>query len=82
VLDELFAVAEETGRPAAQVAVKWLLSQPDVTAPIVGARTMEQLTSHLAVVDWELEPEQVRRLSDAAAQRLPYPYGLHAGLPD
>jgi hypothetical protein len=43
---------------------------------------MEQLTSHLAVVDWELEPEQVRRLSDAAAQRLPYPYGLHAGLPD
>lgn len=80
VLDELFAVAEETGRPPAQVAVNWLLRQPDVTAPIVGARTMEQLTSHLAVVDWELEPDQVRRLTAASAQRLPYPYSFLAGL--
>ncbi len=79
VLDELFAVAEETGRPPAQVAVNWLLRRPDVTAPIVGARTMEQLTSHLAVVDWELEPQQVQRLTDAAAQRLPYPYSFQAG---
>lgn len=79
VLDELFAVAEETGRPPAQVAVNWLLRTPDVTAPIVGARTMEQLTSHLAVVDWELEPQQVQRLTDAAAQRLPYPYSFQAG---
>ena len=78
VLDELFAVAEETGRPPGQVAVNWLLRMPDVTAPIVGARTMEQLTSHLAVVDWELEPEQVQRLTDAAAQRLPYPYAFQA----
>ncbi|HWM39671.1 MAG TPA: aldo/keto reductase, partial [Streptomyces sp.] len=78
VLDELFAVAEESGRPPAQVAVNWLLAQPDVTAPIVGARTMEQLTSHLAVVDWELEPEHLRRLTDASVQRLPYPYSFLA----
>ncbi|MGH3323337.1 MAG: aldo/keto reductase, partial [Streptomyces sp.] len=78
VLDALFAVVEETGRPPAQVAVNWLLRQPDVTAPIVGARTMDHLTSHLASVDWELEATQLQRLTDASAQRLPYPYSVQA----
>ncbi|QPP06944.1 aldo/keto reductase [Streptomyces bathyalis] len=79
VLDELFAVAEESGRPPAQVAVNWLLRQDGVTSPIVGARTMEQFASHLAVVDWELESSQVKRLTAAASRRLPYPYGFQKG---
>ena len=79
VLDALFAVAGTTGRPPAQVAVNWLLRQADVTSPIVGARTVDQLTSHLASVDWELDAAQTARLTEASAQRLPYPYSFQAG---
>ncbi len=41
VLDALFAVAEESGHSAAQVALNWLLRQDGVTAPIIGAREPE-----------------------------------------
>ena len=33
----------ETGKTPAQVALNWLLHRPGVTAPIIGARTMDQL---------------------------------------
>jgi magnesium transporter len=47
VLDELFAVADETSKSPAQVALNWLLQRPGVTAPIIGARNMEQLDRNL-----------------------------------
>ncbi|SCK28447.1 hypothetical protein [Streptomyces sp. WMMB 322] len=50
-----------------------------MTASIVGARTMEQFASHPAVVDWELESSQVKRLTGAARRRLPCPYGFQKG---
>ena len=47
--------------PAA-VALAWLLHQPAVTAPIIGPRTMEQLTSAATSVDICLSPEQCQEL--------------------
>src|SRR5207247_2156720 len=42
-VDETAAVAAELGATVAQVAIAWLLHQPDVAAPIIGPRTPEQL---------------------------------------
>jgi aryl-alcohol dehydrogenase-like predicted oxidoreductase len=78
VLDELFAVAEEAGRQPAQVALNWLLQQPGVTAPIIGARTMEQLEVNLDATGWDLDPQHIERLTAVSAQRLPYPYDVLA----
>ena len=39
VLDALFVMADDTGKSPAQIAINWLLRQPGVTAPIIGART-------------------------------------------
>ena len=47
--------------PAA-VALTWLLHQPAVTAPIIGPRTMEQLTSALAALELTLTPEHLKTL--------------------
>ncbi|HMZ56895.1 MAG TPA: aldo/keto reductase [Nitrospira sp.] len=47
--------------PAA-VALAWLLHQPAVTAPIIGPRTTEQLTSAVQSLDLSLSPEQCREL--------------------
>ncbi len=75
VLDALLAVADEVGKTPAQVAIKWLLQQPGVTAPIIGARTTEQLDSNLAVRGWLLSQEQVEQLDQASNLELPYyPY--------
>ena len=74
VLDAVGAVAEETGKSYAQVALNWLLRQPLVTAPIIGARTMEQLEDNLGAAGWGLTPAQVARLSEAGALEETYPY--------
>ncbi|MGW3825700.1 aldo/keto reductase [Streptomyces sp. NPDC005071] len=74
VVDAVVAVAEEAGRTPAQVALRWLLGRPGVTAPIIGARTVEQLTDNLGAVGWELTAEQAARLDGASARPLPYPY--------
>jgi aryl-alcohol dehydrogenase-like predicted oxidoreductase len=74
VLDALHEVADESKRSAAQVALNWLLHQPGVTAPIIGARIMEQLESNLGAVGWALSDKQIRKLDSASEVPLPYPY--------
>lgn len=74
VLDTLFAVAEEAGKTPAQVALRWLLQRPGVTAPIIGARSLEQLDANLGATGWELTGAQHDRLTEVSAKPLPYPY--------
>jgi aryl-alcohol dehydrogenase-like predicted oxidoreductase len=74
VLDALFAVAEEVGKTPAQLALNWLLQRPGVTAPIIGARTMEQLEDNLNASGWALSEEQMTKLNQASELSLPYPY--------
>ncbi|WP_329207533.1 aldo/keto reductase [Streptomyces sp. NBC_01693] len=76
VVEAVVAVAEEAGRTPAQVALRWLLGRPGVTAPIVGARTTAQLTDSLGAAGWELTPEQTARLDTASERPLPYPYDV------
>src|SRR6056297_966712 len=71
--DELDAVAEEVDATPAQTALAWLEHREGVTAPIVGARTVEQLDENLAAADIDLSDEQVERLTEAKG-------GPYAGL--
>jgi aryl-alcohol dehydrogenase-like predicted oxidoreductase len=74
LVEVLDALAEETGRTVAQVALNWLLQRPTVVNLVVGARNEEQLRQNLGAVGWALSTEQVKRL-DAASERTPaYPY--------
>ena len=78
-MDALLAVAEQTGKTPAQVAINWLLRRPGVTAPIIGARTMQQLESNLGASGWELDDQQIEQLDAASAPELVYPYNHIAG---
>lgn len=81
ILDVLFAVAEEAGKTPAQVALNWLLQRPGVTAPIIGARTLEQLGGNLGASGWSLSEDQMARLNQVSQKPLPfYPYGMIANL--
>ena len=74
VVDALDAVAAETGKTVAQVALNWLLQRPTVSSLILGARNEEQLRQNLGAIGWSLSADQVARL-DKASERTPiYPY--------
>ena len=55
---------KELGEKPADVALAWLLHNPVVTAPIIGPRTMEQLTGSLRALDLKLSEETIKKLDE------------------
>ncbi len=78
IVDAVVAVAEETGATPAQVALAWLLHKPQVTSVIFGARTVAQVDDNLPAASLKLSPEAMKRLDDASALELGYPYDFMA----
>lgn len=63
-LERYEALCKEIGAPPGEVALAWLLQNPDVTAPIVGPRTLAQLESSLRSTELRLDDATVRRLDE------------------
>jgi aryl-alcohol dehydrogenase-like predicted oxidoreductase len=51
-------LARQAGKTPGQLALLWCKDQPAVTAPIVGPRTLEQLTDLLPVLEMTLSAEE------------------------
>jgi aryl-alcohol dehydrogenase-like predicted oxidoreductase len=64
VVERVREVARRRGVANAQVALAWVLHQPGVTAPIVGASKPEHLEEALAAVDLRLEPDELAALAE------------------
>ncbi|MCK5568211.1 MAG: aldo/keto reductase, partial [Spirochaetes bacterium] len=74
VIDTLLEIGRNLGKTPAQVALNWILKQPGTTAPILGARTLEQLKENLGCTGWDLSGEEIDLLNKAGEIPLPYPY--------
>lgn len=74
LLDTLYAIAIESSHTPAQVALRWLMQRPGVTAPIIAARTFAQYEDCMGAAGWALTEEQMARLTTASDKPLPYPY--------
>ncbi len=79
IADVVKEVAAELGSTPAQVGLAWVLQNPAVTAPIIGARTPAQLEDNLGALDVDFTPAQLARLEEAGAIDLGYPHTLLAG---
>jgi aryl-alcohol dehydrogenase-like predicted oxidoreductase len=74
IVDELDAIAAETGRAVPQIALNWLMHRPTVASVVIGARDEAQLRQNLGAAGWRLDPEQVARLDRVSGKPAPYPY--------
>jgi aryl-alcohol dehydrogenase-like predicted oxidoreductase len=74
VVDALDLIAKDTGKSVPQIALNWLLQRPTVSSVIIGARNEEQLRQNLAATGWNLTPAQVKKLDEASAVPVAYPY--------
>lgn len=72
--NEAKAIAGELGATTVQVALAWLLAQPGVVSPIVGARTVAQLEDSLGCFDVNLSPEHLARLDAVSKIELGFPH--------
>ncbi|HVL67980.1 MAG TPA: aldo/keto reductase [Vicinamibacterales bacterium] len=64
VADRCQEIAREKGVKPAQVALAWVLRQPGIAAPIVGATRMYQLDEAVASLDVTLSDDEARRLEE------------------
>ena len=61
-LEAYEGLCREMGEAPADVALAWLLRRPEVTAPIIGPRTMDQLTGSLRALELTLDAQTLERL--------------------
>jgi len=65
------AHARERGVHPASLAVAWVMSHPGVTAPIIGARNVEQLSASLGALDVPMTPEWRAEISALSVEPPP-----------
>lgn len=58
IAERFVAHARELAVTPAQLALAWVLADPRITAPIVGARSVEQLTDSIGALDRALTPDE------------------------
>lgn len=69
VYEQLALEAEVHGRSPAQMAIRWVLEQQNVTAALVGAKTRRQMEENAGALSWQIDPSALRRLDGLAAER-------------
>ena len=63
IAERFAAYADSAGVHPATLAVAWVKTHPAVTAPIIGARNVQQLGASLAAADYEMSAEQYKEIS-------------------
>ncbi|WP_191299171.1 aldo/keto reductase [Lentzea cavernae] len=74
VLDAVESVAAELETTPERVALRWSMSKG--VLPIVGPRSVDQLTSHLAAGELDISGRQLDLLDEVSAPQLGYPHGM------
>ncbi len=72
--EEIKTVIAETGATPAQIALSWLLERNVI--PVVGVRSLAQLSDNLGALKVTLSPDAKARLEAAGAPSLGYPHEL------
>jgi len=71
VLEELDAIAAETGAALATIALAWIMAQPGIVAALASATSVAQLSELTAALQLTLSPDQLDRLDAASAALAP-----------
>ena len=73
IVDAMRPIAQRHHVSVAQVALAWLLSRPQVSSVILGARTTEQLKDNLGATHVELSVEELTTLDEVSVLPPEYP---------
>ena len=76
VIDTLRAIAAAHEATPAAVALAWLLSRPETSSIILGARTTDQLAGNLAALSVNLTPADLQQLGAVSTMDWGYPYSM------
>jgi 1-deoxyxylulose-5-phosphate synthase len=64
VVERITEIAKNRNVPNAQIALAWVLAQPGITAPIIGASKMNHLEDAAKALELKLSGEELKALSE------------------
>jgi aryl-alcohol dehydrogenase-like predicted oxidoreductase len=67
LIDAMEEIGKSHGKTIAQTALAWMLTNPVITSPIIGANNVEQLKDSLGAAGYRLSHEEIKRLNDLTA---------------
>ena len=67
VVEKLNNLARRIGKPLSQIAINWLVNQPEVTSVICGAQNPQHIEENVASISWELTDEILNQLDEIIA---------------
>ena len=68
-VDELRAIAAESGHTVPQLVLNWTYHRPGITAVLAGAKRPEQIQENAGAMGWELSAGQLARIEAALRNR-------------
>lgn len=74
ILEVLLEASKELHRPAAQVALNWVATQPGITSTILGASKLSQLDDNLRAIEFSIPADLRRQLEEVSAPASIHPY--------
>lgn len=72
--DLLVEAAKHMNKPAAQLALNWVVTQPGVTSTIIGATKLAQLNDNLQAAEITIPSESRKRFDEVSAPEAIQPY--------
>jgi len=66
VIAKLDEIGKAHNKTVGQTALAWMLTNPVMTAPIIGANTVEQLNNLLGAAGYRLGEDDMKALNDAS----------------
>ena len=73
VVEEMTRIGQERGKTAAQVAIAWILSHPEISAAMIGPDRPEHVDENIGGAGWDLAAEEREALDAASAWAVEQP---------
>jgi aryl-alcohol dehydrogenase-like predicted oxidoreductase len=76
IIETVVKIAREINRTPAQVALNWIIQQPGVIIPIIGAKNLNQLNDNLLSAEFRLDPKHLQELDEVSKIDLGFPHAF------
>jgi aryl-alcohol dehydrogenase-like predicted oxidoreductase len=69
IVEKLKKIAKKLGKTVGQLSIAWVLSNPEVTSAIVGAKRPSQLEENVGAAGWKLPRDEKKEINDLLSQK-------------
>jgi aryl-alcohol dehydrogenase-like predicted oxidoreductase len=79
IISDIVQIAKKLNKSPSQVSINWILQQPGITSPILGARTLAQFKENLGSMQFTLDADNMNQLNTVSKPEHGFPHNFLSG---